>query len=215
MGEKIASRVGRLVAGSLNALVDAAENASAEIVMQQSIREIDGVIGEIRAEMGKTAVSQHMLENRLASEKEKHLSLSEQIAVALKEGREDLAEAAIAKQMDIEAQVPVMEKNLVEAQEQIKELEGYIAALQGKKREMQSELDLLKKQKQSVETASSSSSASPQAKVQRAQEAFERVMGTGMPVAGSGADEAKLAELESLTRQNRIKERLEALKAQK
>jgi phage shock protein A len=210
MSESIASRVGRLVAGSLNAIVDAAENASPEIVMQQSIREIDGVINEIRVAMGKEAVSQHMLENRLVTEKEKHESLSGQAAIALNEGREDLAEAAVAKQMDIEAQLPVMEKSLAEATAHMKELEGYIAALQAKKREMQEELELYKKQKQTVPSASSDT---PQAKVDKAKAAFDRVMGGNMPVSGS-ADEAKLAELEALTRQNRIKERLEALKAQ-
>jgi phage shock protein A len=210
MGENIASRVGRLVAGSVNAIMDAAENASPEIVMQQSIREIDSAITEIRAEMGKAAVSQHMIQNRLASENQKHQTLSEQAAVALNEGRDDLIEAAIARQMDIEAQVPVMEKTLEKTTAHIKELEGYIAALQGKKREMQEELNLFKKQKLS----SSSPSGAPQAKVDKAQAAFERVMGTHAPASGH-ADEAKLAELEALTRQNRIKERLEALKAQK
>jgi phage shock protein A len=210
MGENIASRVGRLVAGSVNAVVDAAENASPEIVMQQSIREIDGAIAEIRAEMGKAAVSKHMLENRLDSEKQKHQTLSEQATVALNEGRDDLIEAAISRQMDIEAQVPVMEKTLEQTSTHIKEFEGYIAALQGKKREMQEELDLFKKQKRS----SSSSSNAAQAKADKAQAAFERVMGTHAPASGH-ADEAKLAELEALTRQNRIKERLEALKAQK
>lgn len=211
MAETIASRVGRLVAGGLNALVDAAENASPEIVMQQSIREIDGVINEIRAEMGKEAVSQHMLENRLVTEKERHESLSDQAAIALQEGREDLAEAAVSKQMDIEAQLPVMEKSLGEATAKMKELEGYIAALQAKKREMQDELEIYRKKKQAE--PASASGTTPQVKVDRAKAAFERVMGTGMPVAAGHADEAKLAELEALTRQNRVKERLEALKA--
>jgi phage shock protein A len=151
-----------------------------------------------------------MLENRLVTEKERHETLSEQAAIALQEGREDLAEAAVAKQMDIEAQLPVMEKSLLEATEQMKELEGYIAALQAKKREMQEELELFRKKKQSEPSASN---ASPEAKVDRAKAAFERVMGTGMPPSEGHADEAKLAELEALTRQNRVKERLEALKA--
>ena len=210
MKESIASRVGRLVAGSINAVVDAAENATPEIVMQQSIREIDGVINEIRAEMGKAAVSQHMLENRLSSEKKKHQTLSENISVALKEGRDDLAEAAIAKQMDIEVQIPVMEKSLTEATTHIGELESYIAALQGKKREMQEELAQFKKQTAATESAQLS--ASPQVKAEKAKAAFERVMGVSTPSSGN-ADEAKLAELEELTRQNRINERLEALKA--
>ncbi len=211
MSETIASRVGRLISGSLNAIIDAAENASPEIVMQQSIREIESVINEIRAELGKEAVSKHMLESRLASEKEKHLTLAEQTLIALNESREDLAEAAVSKQMDIEAQLPVMEKNLLEATNHIKELEGYIAALQAKKREMQEELELFKKSKLHTPDATV---ASPESKVDKAQAAFERVMGVPAS-ATTSTDEAKLAELEALARQNRIKERLASLKAQK
>jgi phage shock protein A len=211
MSETIASRVGRLITGSLNAIIDAAENASPEIVMQQSIREIESVINEIRAELGKEAVSIHMLESRLAGEKEKHQTLAEQTLIALNEGRDDLAEVAVSKQMDIEAQLPVMEKNLLETTNRIKELEGYIAALQAKKREMQEEYELFKKKKQQTPNATSDT---PEAKVDKAQAAFERVMGVSASAPGN-TDEAKLAELDALARQNRIKERLESLKAQK
>ncbi len=209
MSETIASRVGRLISGSL--IIDAAENASPEIVMQQSIREIESVINEIRAETGKEAVSIHMLENRLSAEREKHNTLTEQTIIALNEGREDLAEAAISKQMDIEAQLPIMEKSLFEATDHIKELEGYIAALQAKKREMQEELELFKKSKLQTPNATVNT---PEAKVDKAQAAFERVMGVSASAA-TNTDEAKLAELEALARQNRIKERLASLKAQK
>ena len=56
--------------------------------------------------------------------------------------------------------------------------------------------------------------ASPESRVDKAQAAFERVMGVPASAA-TNTDEAKLAELEALARQNRIKERLESLKAQK
>ena len=209
MSENITSRVGRLIAGSFNAMIDAAENASPEIVIGQSIREIDSAINEIRAQAGKEVVSKRMLESRLINEKARYETLSEQAGIALKEGREDLAEVAVSKQMDIEAQVPVMEKSLAETTEHIAELEGYIAALQAKKREMQEELELYKKRKQGVLEGAPQAT---EAQVDNAKAAFERVMGQYTGETGN-TDEAKLAELETLARQNRIKERLEALKA--
>ena len=42
--ESIAQRVGRLVSGGFNALVDAVENTAPETVMEQAIREIDSAI---------------------------------------------------------------------------------------------------------------------------------------------------------------------------
>ena len=38
MSESITTRVGRIVSGGLNALVDAMENASPEMVMEQVLR---------------------------------------------------------------------------------------------------------------------------------------------------------------------------------
>lgn len=38
----LASRVGRLIAGGVNAAVDAVENATPIMVMEQSIREVEG-----------------------------------------------------------------------------------------------------------------------------------------------------------------------------
>ena len=133
--------------------------------------------------------------------------LQEQITVALKANREDLAEVGISKQMDIEAQLPVLERTLEDASKQSKELEGFIAALQAKKREMEEELNRFRSHS---ETADESSTAE---QVSKAEEAFNRVMGMNAPSVKTPND-AKLAELEALTRQNRIEERLRAMKAE-
>lgn len=207
MSETMTGRVGRLISGSINAVIDAAENVSPVIVMQESIREVEQAITEVRHELGKIAVQQHMTQDRLKSEENKHQVLQDQIKVALKENREDLAEAAISKQMDIEAQLPVLKRTLEDALGQSKELEGFIAALQAKKREMEEEL---KRFKAHSETANESSSAE---QLSKAEEAFNRVMGTNVPLAKT-PDDAKLAELEALTRENRIAERLRAMKAE-
>ncbi len=206
MSETISRRVGRLISGSINALIDAAENASPSIVMQESIREIDSAISEVRHELGKVVVQENMTQERLKTEQNKYQILSEHIEVALKENREDLAQAAISKQMDIEAQLPILKGSLEEALKEIKELEGFISALQAKKREMQEELNRFEKQTQTQ------NESSVENRVTKAESAFNRVMGMNSPQQ-SHTDESKLAELEELTRKNRIQERLSALKA--
>ena len=200
-------RVGRLISGSLNAVIDAAENISPEIVMQESVREVDQAITEVRHELGKVIVQEKMTQERLKSEEAKHQELLGQISVALKESREDLAEAAISKQMDIEAQLPVLKSSLETAQSQMKELEGFIAALQAKKREMQDELKRFTAHNDKQE-----SNSNTQEQVSQAQEAFNRVMGSDMTPT-TQTDASKLAELEALARKNRIQERLDAMKA--
>lgn len=212
MNENISSRVGRLISGSVNALIDAAENVSPVIVMQESIREVESAISEVRHELGKVVVSQHLTQERVNSEQDKFKELNSQIQIALKESREDLAEAAISKQMDIEAQLPVLNQTLNKAVEKIEELEGYIAALQAKKREMSTELEHFKATTKETQTSATAPNSSTAQDVSKAESAFNRVMGMNVPSSRT-ADDVKLAELEELTRKNRIQERLNAMKA--
>ena len=211
MSENITNRVSRLISGSINALVDAAESASPEIVMQESIREIESATSEVRHELGKVIVMQHNIQDRIESEETKHKELTEQINVALKEDREDLAQAAISKQMDIEAQVPVLKKSLENNSKEIEELESYITALQAKNREMNDELIRFKERKKTIDSPSFQDSEVKQ-NVSKSQSAFNRAMGINVGLSKE-TDESKLAQLEELTRNNRIQERLNAIKA--
>lgn len=221
MKENITARVGRIVSASVNALVDAVENVAPEMVMEEAIRDVDGVIDEVRAELGKVIANKHLAEQRLSEGKARHADLTEKARLAVTEGRDDLAEAAIAQQMDIEAQLPVLEKASVEANAKEKELEGYINALQAKRREMREEMRrFAESRKETVASAPAGtvSGSGPDfaGKVAKAGSTFDRLMekNTGLPGAPSTpGTAAKLAELEDLARQNRIRERLAALKS--
>lgn len=221
MKESLTGRVGRIITGSANALVSAVENAAPELVLEETIREIDGAIDEVRTELGRQVAAKHLANTRLMEENRKHDELSEQLAAAVAAGRDDLAEAGIARQLDIEAQIPVLERAIVDAGEKERELEGYVQALQGKKREMRDELKRLvaaRAESDAVAAGSASGGGSVANRVSKAEAAFDRIMEkqSGLPGAASTPDAqsaAKLAELEELTRNNRIKERLAALKS--
>ena len=223
MQNNLTSRVGRIISGSLNTLVDAVENAVPETVMEEAIREIDGAIHEVRTELGLVAANKHLANTRLIEENRKHDDLSDNIELAVKEERDDLAEAAIASQLDIEAQIPILEATISECGNQEKELEGYISALQAKKREMKIEL---KQFRDSIKEAKAigaggknaiTSSGGVEALVSKAESTFDRVMEntTGL-TSGVGIGDKKsasqLAELEDMARKNRIQERLAAIK---
>jgi phage shock protein A len=222
MSESLTSRVGRIISGSLNALVDAVENAVPETVMEEAIREIDSVIDDVRAEMGRVVANKHLANTRLMEENKKHESLTEKIEMAVAESREDLAEAAISQQLDIEAQIPVLEATIGDCVAQEKELEGYINALQAKKREMKEELQQFRDAKTASGSASTpgaagASSSSAESRVDKASSAFDRVVEKATGVLGSTSPSdretaTKLAELDDLARKNRIQERLAAIK---
>ncbi|MCY4144703.1 MAG: PspA/IM30 family protein [Gammaproteobacteria bacterium] len=225
MTESISARVGRLISGTTNMLVEKVENLAPEVVMQQAIREVEGAIDDVRHELGKTLSKQHMASRRLADESQKHAETSEKVQLALDNDREDLAETAIAMLLDIETQIPILESTIAESKESVAEYEGYIAALQARKREMEEELNAFREAKSTTQVEPGSSDASGTGagssvgdNVRDAERAFDRAMrgAGGISSASDTPDQhtaAKRAELEDLSRKNRIKERLQAFRS--
>ena len=82
MKESIAGRVGRIISGSVNALIDAVENAAPEVVMEEAIREVDAAIDEVRAELGKVLANKHLANTRLMEENRKHEELAEKVGTS-------------------------------------------------------------------------------------------------------------------------------------
>ena len=220
MTDGIANRVTRIVSGSVHALLDAVENAAPEAMMSQAVREVDQVTDEVRAELGKVEAAKHLVTaqiNKLNSDNEQ---LASHIETALAQGREDLARAGVEKQINIEDQMPVLQKSLVEQQERGKELEGYITALVAKKREMEQTLrEFLASRASAASSAQTGGGArgSTQGRVENANAAFDRVLAKQTGVAGmSGelsANAAQVKELQELHRTHRIEEKLAQLKA--
>ena len=223
MNEKLTTRVSRIISGSLNALVDAIENAAPETVMMQAIREVDQALDEVRNEYGKVVASKHLANTRLIYEHKRYENLGNQLQVAIDKQRDDLAEAAISQQLDIEAQIPVLEATIAGCSKNEKELEAYISALQAKRRDMKQELKQFRQSQQMVEGGDKRDGPGSylmqvhSAKVAKAQASFERVVesttGVNSSLGPSGKDAARIAELEQLSRNHRIKERLQAAKA--
>lgn len=216
MKESLSTRVGRVISGSVHKIAEALENAAPEMLMEQAIREVEGVIDEVRSELGTVTARKHLASERLMEENRKHEDLSEKIEFALKEGREELAEAAVARQLDIEAQLPVLESTITQAAEKEKELGAMVTALQGRKREMQDDLRQYRVATQAQQGPTAVGSARPnwEGSAEKAQNAFDRVMEKQTGIQGRNyTDDSKLVELEELARRNRIQERLSAAKA--
>ncbi len=218
MAETLANRVSRLIVGSAHALLDKAENLAPEAVMAQSIREVEQVGSELRAELGKAEAGKHLVLSRLARLNGEHEKLAEQIDLAIAQERDDLASAAIARQTDIEDLLPVLQKSLDEQSEHATELESYIVALMAKKRELEQVLaDYQASLVNTSATPASGSASERQNRIDDAEQSFARVLArqtgaTGL-VGGNMAETAKIRELADLQRNQRIAERLAAIKA--
>lgn len=218
MSETLARRVGRLVSGGFHAILDAAENLAPEAVMNENIREIERAIDEVRSELGKVLVQKHLATKKMADESNRHETLQADIQEALKANRDDLAEIGIAEQMDIEARLPVLENTVADCAAQEKELEGFIVALQAKRREMQQAVQDWKQSQTHGKGRDGSTLNQILRNTEKTANAFDRLMGrqTGLHMAGRDPSQlAKLKDLEEVSRTNRIKERLAQLKTAK
>jgi len=219
MSDKLFGRVKRLVSGAVNGGVDALEASMPDATMGEAICEIERTIRDVRDELSAIAKERHIAGRRVQLSKDKIEALQGKVAAALKAGREDLAEAAVERELDLEAQIPVLEETQVDATKRIARLNSYVAALQGRKAEMQVELDAFKvAQNQDVDFSSVIDGVGQfdrlEERAESAENAFNRVMTNSTGVAAIGKSDrdtiAKLVELESIERSNKISNRLDS-----
>jgi phage shock protein A len=220
MAESIFVRVRRVISASIEDAVDAMERAGGTSVMREAIREVDRAIDEVRAEQEAATArrlhamrQQRMIRDRLAG-------LEEQARFAIAENREDLAEAAVSRQIDFEAQAQRLETVQADASSEADRLEDCLVALTTRKTQMEEALA-------SFETAHrdaalggdgpKKSDRRTERKVERAEEAFDRAMAGAGGVASLNRTDAKtaakVAELATLQKSAAVAQRMAAQKA--
>ena len=137
MTDTLRARVSRVIAGGAHALLDKIEDAAPVVALQQAVRELEQVTEEVRAELGLIVANRHLAQQQHLKLNKEHDTIAVALIAAIADQRDDLAKPAIARQIDIEAQLPILETSLSEFSQQDKELSGFIDALMGKQREMQ------------------------------------------------------------------------------
>lgn len=219
MAESLKTRVGRVIAGGVHALLDKIEDLNPHAAMEQAIREADGVIDEVRHELGTVSANRHLAQQQHAKLNRSHEELRDQIAQALGAQRDDLARAAVSRQIDIEAQIPVLETTLADLARQEQELQGFTAALLAKKREMQEALAEFRKSRAATESAAQPvGQANVEQRLGKVADAFDKIYQRqtgldGTQQAASLEQAARLSELEQLVRDHKIAERMAQIKA--
>lgn len=216
--ESAVKRIGRVIAGMTNLAVDAAEGVNPEAVLAQAIREIDAAADEVRVELGKATAERHRLDVRRQQLLREKDELVAKVRIAIDEKRDDLAEAGIARQVDIEAQVGVLDRLMADADEKVVQLGQTIDAIAASRREAEQTRKDFQASRASVggdgaaAVGSSGDKVSgAMTKVARAQAATARV--TGVPASAPNNDAKALDELAELQRQREVRSRLERLKS--
>lgn len=219
MSESLVLRVKRLVSGSVNGLVDALETANSEVVMREAIREIERAIDDVREELGHVIANRHQTVRHLDRAKTKLTELGDRAKLAVEQGRDDLAEAALSRQLDLEGEIPTHEARLGDLFAKQHELDGYIAALDGRKRQMEADITAFVAARETAAEAAGTVGGvanDAERRADKAQAAFERAMNGPLGAAASTKTDretmAKLNELDRLSRSSQVADRLAGLK---
>lgn len=224
MTEKLSGRIKRLIAANINEIVDQFERSNADAVMREAVREVDRALEEAREDLGHKMAARQRARNHLERIRVRIGEFKGKIDHAVAQDRDDLAEAAIARLIDLESQVPVLEKSFYELGDQQIEMEGLIAALKGRRHDMAEEFRAHLQSRPvaegdigGFEDGAGDPSANFDRRMEKAEQAFNRAMHGPLGIPGERSRDsetiAKLAELETVMRGQQIADRLAAAKA--
>lgn len=221
MAESIFRRISRMVSATAEDAVDRMEQAGGDAVMREAIREADRAIDQVKAdhEAAMTRRLQAARQQQMIARKLEELLEKARFAVG--EGRDDLAEAALARQIDFEAQVKRLEEVQERAREEEAKLEDGLAALQTRKKQMEDSLAAYLSARQDAALGGDGPvrpGRAAEKQVDAAEQAFDRAMAGagGVGFARADADTInKVSELDGLQRGAAVSARLAALKAER
>ncbi|HEX8364390.1 MAG TPA: PspA/IM30 family protein [Allosphingosinicella sp.] len=217
--ESIFVRVQRVLSANIEVGMGAVERASSDSLMRQAIREVERAEDEARSALHEARRRRTQAELTKALLQDRIATLNEQARFALSKERPDLAETAVARQLEHEAQVKQLDKAEAETIDEEERLSECISALKLRKAQMEKEHAAFKASRCDASAATDpcdSPAERAERKASRAETMFERAMAAaGSPGPGltDPDDAAKLAELDALRREAAVAERLAAMRA--
>ncbi|GAA0586337.1 hypothetical protein GCM10009416_25930 [Craurococcus roseus] len=220
MAESVFVRVRRLVSAGIEDAVDAMERAGGTGVMREAIREVDRAVDEVRSEQEAATARRLQAMRQQRMFRDQIAALDEKARFALAENRDDLAEAALSRQLDFEAQAQRLDAAQAEAAGEAGRLEECLVALAARKSRMEEALAAFEAAQRDA-SLGGDGPARPdrrtERKVERAEAAFDRAMAGAGGVAGIARADAqtaaKVAEIATLQKSAAIAQRMAALRS--
>lgn len=219
MAESIFVRVSRLLSAKVEDTVDRMEQAGGDAVMREAIREADRAIDEVKAEL-EAAMARRLQaarQQKMLAERVEELTVKARFAV--NQNRDDLAEAALTRQIDFEAEAKKLDAVQEQSRELEQRLEDSLAALQARKRQMEDTLQAFLTSRQEAALGGDGPvkpKRSAEKKLDAAEQAFDRAMAGAGGVGLARADAStinRVAEIDGMQKSATVAERLAALKA--
>ena len=215
MGQSVFVRVKRVVTGGIETAVDTVERVSAAGVMRQAVRDMEAAIRRTRNERDVAQARRVRADHQVQACRTELATLKEQARFAVEKEREDLAAAAVGRQIDIEARVAELLREQAEAAAEEARLEQTHNTLKLRRDQMAEEVRTFEAAQRAAESETAAPAARAERWAERAEEAFQRAMeaaGTSPRAPADGDAAEKVAEIEALQREAAIAARLAALK---
>lgn len=221
MAESIFTRMSRLLSATVEDSVDRLEKAGGEAVMREAIREADRAVDQVKTEL------ESVMSRRLQAVRQRQMlakridDLNGKATFAIGQGREELAEAALSRQIDFEAEVEKLGEVEAQARDEEARLADGLAALTSRKTQMEETLSayVMARRETVLDGEGSRRHGHPaERQVDAAEQAFNRAMtsagGIGLTRSEAGTVN-RVAEIDALQKRAAVADRLAALKAQK
>jgi phage shock protein A len=220
MAESIFARVSRLLSATVEDTVDRMEKAGGDAVMREAIREADRAIDQVKAELQATMARRLQAARQQKMLTERAEELTTKAKFALGQGREDLAEAALSRQIDFEGQAKKLAPVQDQARDEEKRLEDGLTALNARKAQMEDALHAFMISQREAAVGGDGANRpkrSAEKKLDVAEQAFDRAMTGAGGVGFTRADADtinRVAEIDGMQKGASVAERLAALKTQ-
>jgi phage shock protein A len=218
MAEQIFQRVRRILNARLEDAVDRMERSGSDSVMREAIREVGRAIDQIQVDYEAVMSSRLLAVRQQKALRKKAIELTDKAKFALAEGREDLAEAALGRQVDFEEQAGKLDAVWTQAGEEEVRLSENLAALKTRKQQMEEALDAFLASRRDAALGGDEPTKPPrwvERRVDRAEKAFERAMSNagraGYTRPGAEAI-SRVAEIDVMQKHALVAARLAALK---
>lgn len=219
MENRLRDRIARVLTSTAHSLVDKIEGLNEEGILEAAIREVDGATEEVHAAQGEALARKHHVTKaieRLATERSR---LETETETAVRSGREDLAVAGLGRIDDIERQLPELESQMLDHKTEAERLGQSLESLKARRAQMHDDLVALRRVRATSGAAGGRPAGSdPRLKADRAENAFNdryaKATGTDRSTLhAKEAEQARLRELGTVARDNRVQLRLAELKS--
>jgi phage shock protein A len=216
MPDSVFVRVERIVRTSADRALELAERASGVVLVREAARELEQAEQRLRSDRQtadrkgqRAAQAQKDIRAKLAE-------LTDHARYALGKGREDLARAAVARQVELEKETGDWETIAAEAKVEAKCIDDALAQVAARRKQIQTELAALERE-QSASAPARAGKEGVQDRVAKAMDKADRIMERAKAERGPIAEPAEaaraMADIAAMKRDDAIEERLAALKA--